>query len=103
MTREGNFMPKYSTLNQCKDRGHLQYEYICRIRFNPQLDSKGFLIDHQDIDDAINSIENVGSCEECLLAMFDRVKKVLPLSAIHLQIEARPKDAKAFLILNSKL
>jgi len=66
MERVGHFKPHKATSNQCKGVGHHGYNYTCKIVFDPtiRLDSRGFLIDHQDVDDAIRNIKHAGSCEE---------------------------------------
>jgi len=103
MERKGMFTSTKSSNNQCKDVGHKYYDYICIIKFQPELDYQGFLIDHQKIDDTINSLPNTESCEECLLEMFKKMSRILTKSAKHLEIRVMPRNADAFLTLKSAL
>jgi hypothetical protein len=88
MTRKGQFRTAYYTQNQCKVEGHRQYTYHLRFVFDgsAKLDENSFLIDHADIDRAIQGLELAGSCEEMhkqiskkLVPMLERKK--LPLLA----------------------
>lgn len=66
MHRMGTIKPSESTSNQCKDVGHPEYLYEVILVFPPgaALDANGFLMDHYDIDKAIQESYIAGSCEE---------------------------------------
>ena len=64
LKRNGNLQVKHSTINQCKGKGHKDYSYEITCLFRNELDSEGFLVEHSFIDDSIQKLLHVGSCEQ---------------------------------------
>lgn len=52
--------------NQCKGVGHSQYSYQVRVTVSDKLDKDGFIIDHQDIHNAVDGVfkSKMSSCEK---------------------------------------
>lgn len=75
MNRYGKFKPHRYTQNQCKVYTHPEYQYEINLVFrgDPELDENGFLIDHAEIDTAIQKARISGSCEEMHPRIFDAV------------------------------
>ena len=74
--RKGQFKISQATDNQCKAKGHAAgYTYEITIVVN-KLDSQGFAIDHNEINDVIANKPIKGSCEELCKLIFKRVKKL---------------------------
>lgn len=77
MQRRGTFIPENHTDNQCGIEGVGDYAYQVVCLLSPKLDSMGFCIDHNDLDEAIQSTEVQGSCEEMQRIIYRAVKKEL--------------------------
>ena len=93
--REGYFKPAFSTKNQCRDVGFKEYKYKITCLFREDLDKQGFLVDHYNIDDAIQQSHIEGSCEEMHLQISDILIDVLEdLGAIGFKILIYPRDKK---------
>lgn len=77
MHRNGNFVPKKKTDNQCKVNGHTSYNYNLKLIFPKtiELNAQKFIVDHQHIDRLIQSLGLKGSCEEMHLTICDAVRK----------------------------
>lgn len=103
MTRIGTLLPQTFSPNQCKEVGETHYVYEVKCTFKEVLDSKGFLIDHFDIDAAIKNSSNVGSCEECLVRLANELEKVLPKSCTRFSISIKPWNAVAYLTIKRRL
>lgn len=89
MHRIGRFEVEKSAENQCKAPGWPAYEYQLKMVFdgNMTLDTDGFIVEHQDIDDLVQGLKMTGSCELLVRKIVDRVTKMcgykaLPLLAI---------------------
>lgn len=78
ITRNGIISTNKSTSNQCGSVGVYIYEYELKILFSnkAKLDKNGFLIDHQDIDDAVKKVK-IGSCEEMAERILSEIEKLL--------------------------
>jgi len=79
MERKGIFSPNKHTSNQCKDTGHNHYEYSCKIAFDPmtKLDENDFLIDHIDVNKAIQDCLLNGSCERMHKRIMTKLQNTL--------------------------
>jgi hypothetical protein len=75
LNRKGNFKTTES-LNQCKDVGHNNYFYHLQI-VTKGLDKDGFVIEHQEVQDAIEAAQLYGSCEELSKKIFKIVKRLM--------------------------
>jgi hypothetical protein len=66
MHRNGIFVPKQKSTNQCKTEGHQSYNYTLSMVFphTVMLDKDKFIIDHQHVDRLIQSLHLKGSCEQ---------------------------------------
>lgn len=66
MERTGIFSRYHNSPNQCKGEGHIQYNYVAKLLFDERikLDGNGFIIDHIDVDKAIQGTKLEGSCEQ---------------------------------------
>lgn len=89
MNRKGKFTPYLSTTNQCKVEGHKEYTYNIGMVFSTRtkLDKNMFIIDHQEVDNCIQSALLNGSCEEMHIVMMQRLRalfkrKRIPVIAI---------------------
>lgn len=73
MTRNGTIEVKIPTTNQCRKKDHTEFSYNIVILFHKhvQLDKKKFIIDHVEIDNALQAIHFQGSCEEIQLLIVD--------------------------------
>jgi hypothetical protein len=99
MKRSGVFAPETThASNQCKEKSTHLYDYECKILFDEsqQLDNQEFLIEHQDIDDAIQKLNLNGSCEimakdivELLQSFFELKKK--KVNGIKIEIFPYPR------------
>jgi hypothetical protein len=63
MNRSGLFDLFNKSTNQCKAIGHRIFSYSVRITAGDKLDKDGFIIDHQIIDNLIQSDVEANSCE----------------------------------------
>lgn len=63
--------------NQCKAHHHDEYHYHIIIACSEELDDNGFIIDHQDIADALIELTMAGSCELMHNQIFKVVKNLL--------------------------
>lgn len=78
LIREGSFSLDTSDPNQCRDVGHRNYRYSCRVTCRTdQLNDRGFLIDHDDIHNAVLKAAQAMSCEELCLRLVRAVKDAL--------------------------
>lgn len=79
MNRTGTFQVNQPSNNQCKEPNHWRYKYICTVVFSPAagLDKNGFLIDHVEIDGAIQACTLSGSCEQMHRNILRAVRDVL--------------------------
>lgn len=66
MNRRGTIKPDTVTDNQCAKPAHPEYHYHVKVMFEGKhpLDKRQFLLDHVEIDQFIQKLELVGSCEE---------------------------------------
>lgn len=66
MTRNGKFYPARMTKNQCKVEGHSSYSYSLRMVFSNtiKLDNNAFITDHAEVDEMIQKLPLIGSCEQ---------------------------------------
>lgn len=78
MNREGVFSPSKHTENQCGKEGTFHYSYLLTIIVRNKLDNKGFIIDHDDLNNAIQNTEIFGSCEEMQRIIHKTVINTLP-------------------------
>lgn len=69
--RKGSLNMSGAHPNQCYRTGHTSYRYVVRIACAPSLDAQGFLIDHDRLHDAMQSLGKApDSCENlCLRAV----------------------------------
>lgn len=63
MTRRGTFTIKKSSSNQCKAPGHSKYRYVVKSECDDLLDHNGFVIDHVEVDKAVQRAVYSTSCE----------------------------------------
>lgn len=79
MTRKGFFTPSSQTAHQCKQNKTFLYNYECKVVFNSSqlLDNNGFVIAHEDIDEAIQKLKLQGSCEEMAKDIVTTVKALI--------------------------
>lgn len=64
MRRKGEFELTSDSHNQCKEGGHRKFKYKVKLEAQNRLDSDGFIVDHEVIDQMIQSeIKNADSCE----------------------------------------
>jgi hypothetical protein len=78
MNRKGIFLPIKHTENQCGKEGNQSYEYLLTIIVKNQLDNKGFIIDHDDLNKAIQECPIYGSCEEMQRLIHKKITEILP-------------------------
>lgn len=80
LNRMGTVTAHHESFNQCKAKGQRDYEYhvkvICPAK---NLDKDKFIIDHAQIDHAIQDVfkNEMSSCEFMAVEMADHVKKLL--------------------------
>jgi len=86
MTRKGNFQPHKYTKNQCKVEGHRKYFYEIKMCFSHKvrLNEQKFIIDHKVIDDLIQSLKLIGSCEEMHSSICTAIKNLFSTNNITL-------------------
>ena len=95
ITRNGILNLKGSqTSNQCAKQGHEVYHYELKVLFtrDTPLNSKGWIIDHQNFDDAIQEVQ-VNSCEIMSDEILDSIEKVLKdndLGCIGIKLKIKP-------------
>lgn len=100
MNREGVFSPSKHTENQCGKEGTMHYSYLLTIIVRNKLDDKGFIIDHDDLNNAIQNTEIFGSCEEMQRIIHNCIVNTLPQGILlGYKCVVRPIDfnAKAFI------
>ena len=100
MNREGVFSPSKHTDNQCGKEGTMHYSYLLTIIVRNKLDDKGFIIDHDDLNNAIQNTEIFGSCEEMQRIIHNCIVNTLPQGILlGYKCVVRPIDfnAKAFI------
>ena len=100
MNREGVFSPSKHTENQCGKEGTMHYSYLLTIIVRNKLDEKGFIIDHDDLNNAIQNTEIFGSCEEMQRIIHNCIVNTLPQGILlGYKCVVRPIDfnAKAFI------
>ena len=78
MNREGVFSPSKHTDNQCGKEGTMHYSYLLTIIVRNKLDNKGFIIDHDELNNAIQNTEIFGSCEEMQRIVHNTIINTLP-------------------------
>ena len=97
-----------SSANQCKDIGHSNYSYQVRVTVGDKLDKDGFIIDHQDIHDAVDRVfkGKMTSCEKLGLKVAKEVAKATKahgcnLKEVYVKIHPVPEsgsgDVMAFM------
>jgi hypothetical protein len=76
LNRRGHFQPPFHTPNQCAQPDWPRFSYWLKLVFDgdQKLDASQFITDHVNIDQFVNELELVGSCEE----MQKRIEKKLP-------------------------
>lgn len=95
ITRNGILNLKGShTSNQCAKEGHEIYFYELKVLFSKytNLNSKGWIIDHQLFDDAVQRVQ-VNSCEIMSDDILDSIEKVLEenkLKCIGIKLKIKP-------------
>lgn len=109
ITRHGiiKFPKSLASKNQCVIEGHSKYHYTCKLYTdNSELDKRGFIVDHNDIDKAITQslmrIKFKGSCElmtekiiEIIVNMLD--KKGRYFTKIEITLKGKKKGNPAFI------
>lgn len=68
MNRRGEFTVSDSQAadHQCVKTGHRKYYYACRIKLeDPALDSRGFIADHEEINDIVQGYIKAGNIPSC--------------------------------------
>ncbi len=95
ITRTGILTLKgHQTSNQCAKQGHEIYHYELKVLFTKDttLNSKGWIIDHNLFDDAIQKVQ-VNSCEIMSDEILDSIEKVLEdnnLNCIGIKLKIKP-------------
>lgn len=95
ITRNGILNLKgHETSNQCAKQGHEVYHYELKVLFTSDvgLNSKGWIIDHQIFDDAIQKVQ-VNSCEIMSDDILDSIEEVLKdnnLNCIGIKLKIKP-------------
>lgn len=76
MHRNGIFVPKQKSANQCKIEGHQSYNYTLSMIFpkTVKLNNQKFITDHQHVDQVIQSLSLKGSCEQMHLAICNAIR-----------------------------
>lgn len=109
ITRTGiiNLPKSLSSSNQCAKIGHSKYYYTCKVfTNNKKLDNQGFIVDHNDLDKAINTElkknKFKGSCElmsEALISVVMNImkKKGKDFKSIEITIKANKLNNPAFI------
>jgi hypothetical protein len=89
MTRRGSLVPKKHTTNQCKAEGHSRYYYEVKIVFSglADLDADGFIVKHEDLDEAIQESPAVGSCEQMHLDIRERLHAFFKSKDLHYYVK----------------
>ncbi len=82
MRRVGNFIPENMTSNQCGKEGVTNYTYNIVLLLPSVLDSDGFCIDHDKLDQTIQNCCIQGSCEEMQIQIFKAIKGVCKLNKV---------------------
>jgi hypothetical protein len=88
MNRVGQIKLKADSKNQCKAIGHRDFQYQLRMVFDGtmKLDSRQYILDHQDVDTMIQKIGFIGSCEQIHQVLMLKLvafmaKKKIPMRA----------------------
>lgn len=95
ITRNGIINLKgHQVSNQCAKEGHEVYLYELKVLFSSdiKLNSKGWIIDHQIFDDAIQKVK-VNSCEIMSDDILDSIEQVLNnnnLNCIGIKLKIKP-------------
>lgn len=95
ITRNGILnLTGHETSNQCAKQGHSIYHYELKVLFSSDtgLNSKGWIIDHQIFDDAVQKVQ-VNSCEIMSDQILDAIEKVLVtnnLNCIGIKLKIKP-------------
>ncbi len=95
ITRKGIINLKgHQTSNQCAKQGHEVYHYELKVLFTSEttLNSKGWIIDHQLFDDAVQTVQ-VNSCEIMSDQILDATEAVLKentLDCVGIKLKIRP-------------
>jgi len=92
--RSGVIKPSKSTQNQCANTGKKYYKYNVSLAFeNPKLDNKGFVVDHNKIDEIVKSLPSKGSCEQVADAIQKTLKAELSFTGLKaISIEIKPDE-----------
>lgn len=79
MHRTGKFKPAAFSTNQCKAPKHSDYHYelVMVFKGDAKLDESKFLLDHQNVDDAIVGLKLGGSCEQMHQKISKRIAKLM--------------------------
>lgn len=98
INRSGFCEAKRKSKNQCKDIGHTKYSYNIKVTVKDKLDEEGFVIDHQDIHNAVEKVfkGKMNSCEKLGLKIAESVEKAVEnhgsiLQEIHVMIKPIPE------------
>lgn len=95
ITRKGILNLKgHTTSNQCAKEGHEIYHYEAKVLFtkNTKLNERGWVIDHQLFDDAVQQAQ-VNSCEIMSNEILNALEKVLhdnALECIGIKLKIQP-------------
>lgn len=66
INRKGTFVVKDQIYTQCKSKGHTTYNYFIKATCGDILDKQDFVIDHNEIDEAVQrciAFKGAMSCE----------------------------------------
>lgn len=77
VNRSGKIKLDNSDANQCKDVGHQDYSYHVAATCPPRLNPRGFVIDHTDIHNAVQSVREAGSCELLCEAIQTAIENIM--------------------------
>lgn len=99
INRKGVCKATNSSHNQCKDVGHSMYTYHVRVTVGDRLDKDGFIIDHQDIHEAVDRVfkGQMSSCEKLGLKVAKSVAKATKahgcdLKEVYVKIHPQSED-----------
>lgn len=100
MKRKGTFNVAIATSNQCKKFAHEQYEYQVEVIFDShtKLNSNDFIIDHIAIDETIQALSLLGSCEIMHIYILNALRRLFSnnkLSILAMRTDIIPIFPKA--------
>lgn len=87
LNREGEVRAIFSSDNQCKEKGHTSYSYKVSITYSGNLDSRGFITDHNLIDKVIQlyfSHTEIKSCELVCIEICNIIDRFLQTQNIYI-------------------